>query len=119
MKIFKSGLNLISKPLSGLAKKILQKYIDDYGVITNLCINFANKEVVINVELYGEPDVVQLSLTDISVIADNGGYYLRFEKVKVSRIWIQKLIDNYLPIIIPNKRIEIDRLLGVLLVKVF
>ena len=96
-----------------LAASVLGKYIQPYGKLKSLDINSAEKLIVIQVLPKGEDRSVTVTVRGGAIMAAEGKQFFTWESAVVSRTWIQKLAEAFLP----EKRIAVPAAAAAILSK--
>jgi len=107
MSILTSIANKFKKPISVWLEGAVAKFVNDYGKIENLNVDFAKKSITALLLLKGEDEVITIDIEGVGVIEEEGRNYLTFKSVKVSREWIDNLAQAYLPTIMEKNPIEV------------
>jgi len=97
-------LNLKDMAMSALATPVLGKHIQPYGKLESLDINSSESQIAIQVLPRGEERSVTVTVGGCSITSVEGKKFFVWESVKVSRPWMQQLVENFLP----EKRIAIS-----------
>jgi sporulation protein YlmC with PRC-barrel domain len=105
-----SGLK--EKGVSVGIKMFLQKYVEKYGEIKDVDIDLKKKEINCSLLLKGEEKTMSVELLGIRTQAVEEKYYLEFEGIKVSREWINVLVQEYIPKVVTDNRVEIPENVG-------
>ena len=119
MSFINSTVSLFNKQISDRLKKYLQKQFAEYGKIEDLLIDFKKKTIWASVQLNGDKEKIRLIIDGIYSLKDINGYYLAFNNVKISRQWLQRLADNYLTTVLPDKKIKNSEIFGMIISKIF
>ena len=107
-------LDMKDMAMSALAAPVLRKLIQPYGKLESLDINSAEKRIIIRVLPRGEEHSVTLTVRGGAIVAMEGRQYFAWESAAVSREWIQKLAEDFLP----EKRIAVPPAAAAILSKV-
>lgn len=90
----------------------LQKYVEKYGEIKDVDFDLKKREIHCFLLLKGEKEQVKVELLGIKTQTVDGKYYLEFEGVRVSREWINALVQEYLPKVLKDKRVQVPDKVG-------
>ena len=94
----------IEKVRAEVNKGLLKKY----GKLTKLEINSENKVIKADMELKGEKETVQITLSNYQIIEQEGAYpVIELGTIEVSREWLDALIKTLVQTNVIPRRIEI------------
>ena len=123
MKIPGILINMIDSLFKNKINEIFDKYLNDYGkFINHELVLGSDPKVVMQFELAGEKEEINVELSEIEVIKEAGEYYLIIGMINVNREWMQKLGQDYLDgkyNHLTENRIQLPHQSGILLSKVF
>ena len=118
MGLLSAPLNMIKGRISDWVKGFLYRYIKDYGTIRDLEIDFMQKIIKISIDLNGEVEPIEVVVKGISSYREAGIYYLSFQSLSISRVWMNDLVKNNLARVLPHNRVEIDSKIGFIIHKI-
>ena len=84
------------KALSKGAKIALNKYISQYGNISNLSLNSKFKTMQLEILLDGDTKPIDVHIENYELIDNDSEYFLKISGIKTSKQWINRLAHEYL-----------------------
>jgi hypothetical protein len=84
----------------------IEKKLGDAGVVSKLELDKNSRTIRLLLQLKGETEETTVELVGYSLATEGSQTRLGFEQVRVSRPWMQSLIDSYFPqpgVTIPEK----------------
>jgi hypothetical protein len=97
--------------LSKAARAMINTKIKSFAVLLTLYIDSSKKYIFIQVLPYGEKSPIVVYIDRYRLLRDKDVDYIRIEKVKSSRVWIENLLCSY----IVGKNFRVPAILRVLL----
>ena len=83
--------------LEKAALRYLQPKVERYGEITHLAINTTKRQLSAEVLLRGDPVPVKISQANYRLEGDGTDTKLVLFNIKVSREWVQNVLDDHQP----------------------
>lgn len=118
MKIPETLVSMMHILFKNKINEICDKYLMDYGKLLDHQISFnGSVKVVLKIDLKGEIQPLNVELTDLHVEKDIDNYYLRINKIKMDKEWMQKLGQDYLNGKFTDPRLKLNYQIGFLLIK--
>ena len=84
----------------------IEKKLGDAGTVKTLDLDKQNRQIRLVLEMVGETEPVEVELLNYSLAQDGNRTRLCFGEVRVSRAWMQSLLNRYFPepaLVIPEK----------------
>ncbi|MCF7913371.1 MAG: hypothetical protein K9M99_12645 [Candidatus Cloacimonetes bacterium] len=123
MKIPGILVNMIDSLFKHKINEVFEKYLKDYGkFIDHELILGSEPKVLMQIELNGETEQINVELSEIEILKESGEYYLIIGKITINREWMQKLGQDFLDgrySHLSENRIKLPHQSGILLSKVF
>jgi len=97
---------LKDKTLSRGLALALENRIRPYGRLLDLRLDTRDKQLALEILLYGETEPLQVRIENYEVREEAGHWYLAAEEIHTSREWIETLAREYIsgrPIEIPAR----------------
>lgn len=94
--MFKVINNILDIGKSYGIKKMIEKYIANYGVVNKLLFDSKLKTLSATLQLRGEPSELEVTIGRYAVRRDAGKAFVHVEEIEVSREWMQALARDLL-----------------------
>jgi hypothetical protein len=94
---------LKDKALSKSLETVINLKIKEYGKMLKLNLNSKEKSIDCEIMLKGEKEPLQVYVNNYIISEEDGKFHLYAEDIKISREWINIVVENYLK----NQKIEL------------
>lgn len=83
------------KAVSHLFKKSADSFVSDFGIINDLKIDSANKDIYLSVNLKGERENIDIKMSGYEVVKSKDDNFIRFQNITTSREWINVGLEKF------------------------
>ncbi len=87
--------SLKEKALAAGVKAMINREIEDCGVVSELAIDTVRRTIRVELDLKGEPAPITVEVDSYELTEKNGKVYLKVGKVSASREWITAALKKY------------------------
>lgn len=87
--------SLKEKALAAGVKAMINREIQDCGMVSDLVIDTVQKTICVKLDLKGEPAPLAVDVDAYKLTEKGGKVFLEVEKVSASREWIAAVLKKY------------------------